>query len=619
MKSILFLFVLFFTTFVDASVKNEDVRYADIKYTDFIVKQMEIIEHINEANQTQEQIESLLEEQNKLYEKTLVEIMANKSAFVKSLELYDKEIYALKKIMSANKRAGNDYALLRDEVAVKIYTMLRNQNIMMKNVLFSLEAPTLNDYQEALHKEVSNYLQKLHELQDKEYDSYLKIQSDSALLSKLKKNIQDYYDLYEFSGDLVSYLYKFEKKMYSLDKYSRYKLIPFVNFLNDFELTQQINDFLYEYGLSVMKILVMLFLSLLIHVFRKLLFYAIERFVVEISLLKRYKPVILDSLKAPIEFLIVLININMILFVFNSYSTNDTISMLFNIFYTLVVTYIFYKALNSIAQVKLCDLESTQEKMKNDLINVGIKIVNFLIFVVGLLVVLYFAGVNLTAVLSGLGIGGIAVAFAAKDTLSNFFGTLSILGSDVFSQGDWVEVNGKEGVVVEIGLRVTTLRTFDNALIAIPNGTFANADVKNWNKRTLGRRIKMNIGVKYSSKAQDIQNALKQIKEMLENHPDIATKDTRHEHKTTQMTKLVSKDDLEGIKKLLMVNLDEFASSSINILIYCFSRTVVWNEWLDTKEDIMYKIMDILDENNLEFAFPSLSLYSEHRDHKTIT
>ncbi|HFB53159.1 MAG TPA: mechanosensitive ion channel family protein, partial [Sulfurimonas autotrophica] len=197
---------------------------------------------------------------------------------------------------------------------------------------------------------------------------------------------------------------------------------------------------------------------------------------------------------------------------------------------------------------------------------------------------------------------------------SNFFGTLAILASDAFSQGDWVEINGKEGTVVEIGLRVTTLRTFDNALIAIPNGTFASADIKNWNKRKLGRRIKMKLGVKYDSKRQDIKNAIEEIRDMLAHHPDIATKDTKYEHIKRQhgkVAKLVSKDDLEGVKRTLLVYLDEFSDSSINILVYCFSKSVMWEDWLRTKQDVMEKIMEIFEKNNLEFAFPSLSIYDE--------
>ncbi|MBN2816726.1 MAG: mechanosensitive ion channel family protein [Campylobacterales bacterium] len=605
-------FVLFLFLFYSS------LSHASIEYPSFVSSQMNLIEKINDANQTQESIQKLLEEQNSLYEKHLGYMMSNQKEFLQNLKLYSDEIYAIQKIMDINKRAGNSYAYLRDEVGLKIYRLLRNQNLLIKDVLNSLDSDSLQEYKDKLHAHVDSYMKKLQDLDDKDYHSYLNIEDDSPIVEALQQNIRDYYKLYELNGDLVSYLYKFENKMYSLEKYSRYNLISFVIFVNDSLLVQKIDLYLYDYGLSVMKLIFMVTLSLLIYGFRKLLFYSVIKFVVNVSWLQRYASVILESLKVPIEALIVLININMILFVYNSFSTQESVSTLFNIFYTILITFIFYRALNSIAQVKLCDVQTSETKMKNDLINVGIKILNFLIFLIGTLVVLFFSGVNLTAVLSGLGIGGFAVAFAAKDTISNFFGTLSILGSNVFSQGDWIEVNSKEGVVVEIGLRVTTLRTFDNALIAIPNGTFATADVKNWNKRTLGRRIKMNVGVKYSSKSHDIQNALRQIREMLESHPGIATKDTMHEHRSAHMTKLVSKDDLEGVKKTLLVNLDEFASSSINIMIYCFSKSVDWGEWLDTKEDVMYKIMGILEKNNLEFAFPSLSLYTEDTKDKLL-
>ena len=184
----------------------------------------------------------------------------------------------------------------------------------------------------------------------------------------------------------------------------------------------------------------------------------------------------------------------------------------------------------------------------------------------------------------------------------------------MFSQGDWIAVDGKEGTVVEIGLRVTKLRTFDNALIAIPNAVLANQDVKNWNKRSLGRRIKMHVGVKYDSKRENIQNAIAEIHDMLDKHPGIATKNTEHSYakSSKKFRAVVSKDDEEGVKKTLLVYLDEFGDSSINILIYCFSKSVRWQEWLEVKQDVMFNIMNILEKNSLEFAFPSISLYHEN-------
>lgn len=248
------------------------------------------------------------------------------------------------------------------------------------------------------------------------------------------------------------------------------------------------------------------------------------------------------------------------------------------------------------------------------MINVGIKIINFLILIMGILLVMHFAGANLATVLSGLGIGGFAIALAARESLSNFLGTISILMSDTFSQGDWIVVDGEQGIVVEIGLRVTTLRTFDNALIAIPNGTIANKDVKNWSKRTLGRRIKMSLALKYDSKPENIKRAIRDIREMLGSHPDIATVKTDYDKNTESGIILVSKEDSLGVKRTLLVYLDEISDSSIKILVSCFTKKTDLNAWLETKEDVIFKIMDILQKNDLEFAYPSMSLYHENKE-----
>jgi MscS family membrane protein len=147
----------------------------------------------------------------------------------------------------------------------------------------------------------------------------------------------------------------------------------------------------------------------------------------------------------------------------------------------------------------------------------------------------------------------------------------------------------------------------------MPNAIFANTQVTNWNKRTLGRRIKMKIGVKYDSKAEDIKKSVNEIREMLDKHPNIATQNTHHNYENIETTKkLISKDDYKGVKKTLLVYLDEFSDSSLNILVYCFTKSVDWQEWLETKEEVIYNIMEIAERNNIEFAFNSLSLYHEN-------
>jgi len=566
---------------------------------------------MDDHNITQEDIQEIVAEQEKNYDKALDELMANKNSYIQNLNLFTSEIFSLKKIISINKRAGNTYAVLRDEVKVKSYTLVRSQNILIKHILLALDLPDRELFEEALNKYITQNQLEVQKISTVNYLDKLNIEANSKTLLQAKKNIREFYALKEINIDMVNNIYKLEKRMYRLNKYSRYHLIHVVIYINSLAIVQAVNPILELYGLSVIKIFFIAFLFVLIYSFRKFVYVALESYLLKIDLLKKYSHQILEKLRKSIEIIIIIININMAIYVYNDFSNVEVISRVFNMIYGFFFVLIIYKVVNTVASIKLSEIGTGQKQVKNELINVGIKIVNFIILVMGLLIILYFAGVNLTAVLSGLGIGGFAVAFAAKDTISNFFGTLSILFSDVFSQGDWIVVDGKEGVVVEIGLRVTTIRTFDNALIAIPNGTFASKDVQNWDRRILGRRIKMKLGVKYNSKSQDIKNAIAEIREMLDKHPSIATVNTKYEHRQSRGTRLVSKDDLQGVKKTLLVYLDEFGDSSMNILVYCFTKSVKWDEWLETKEDVMHKIMEIFEKNSLEFAFPSMSIYNE--------
>jgi len=598
-------FILFFTSFT--------LFAQEVKYTPFIDQQLRLEEQMNDANLTQAQIKALVKEQDRLYRQALNHLMENKQAYIEHLSLFDSEIFALKKILSINKRAGNTYAVLRDEVQIKSYLVVRSQNIMIKRILQALDLPKIDDFYKKLDHYITQNQQELYKINDKDYKPYLQQHSSSKVFQQAQHNIKEFYTLLDINSDVISYIYKFKNKMYRLNKYSKYHLIGIVMSVNSCELVKIINPYLDKVGLDVIKIAIITILIVLIYFLRTIVYVILEKYLIGLGFYGKYTEMIFHEIKKPVALLMIVININMIVFVYNDFSSTEIVSRVFNIIYGVFFTFFVYKILNAITAIKLSKFDETNTKIKRELINVGIKIINFFIIMIGVLIALYFAGVDLTAVLSGLGIGGFAVAFAAKDTISNFFGTLSILFSNVFSQGDWIEIDGKEGTVVEIGLRVTTIRTFDNALIAIPNGTFASKDIKNWNKRKLGRRIKMKIGVKYDSKREDINKAIEEIRQMLHSHPDIATPDTKYEHIHSKRytAKLVSTEDLEGVKRTLLVYLDEFSDSSINILLYCFSKSVVWEEWLATKQDVMEKIMEILERNNLEFAFPSLSIYNE--------
>ena len=213
------------------------------------------------------------------------------------------------------------------------------------------------------------------------------------------------------------------------------------------------------------------------------------------------------------------------------------------------------------------------------------KLLRISVIITAALVVLQSLGYSISGVLAFGGIGGIAVGFAAKDLLANFFGGLMIYLDRPFKVGDWVRSPDKniEGTVEDIGWRLTRIRTFDKRPLYVPNSTFMQISVEN-PSRMLNRRIKETIGIRYddASKMADIVAA---VKSMLENHPDIDTNQT------------------------LIVNFDAYGPSSLNFFIYTFTKTTNWVRFHDIKQDVLLKILVIIDEHQAECAFPTTTVH----------
>jgi len=206
----------------------------------------------------------------------------------------------------------------------------------------------------------------------------------------------------------------------------------------------------------------------------------------------------------------------------------------------------------------------------------------FIVFL-ALIMTVQNLGYSISGLLASLGIGGLAVALAAKDTLSNIFGSIMIILDRPFHLGDWIKTGDLEGIVEEVGFRSTKIRTFEKTLISVPNSVIANAAINNYS-RMPKRRIKLTVGVTYETTPSQMSEAVKRIRQMLENHPAIN-------------------------QEFMLVNFTDFGSSSLDILVYCFTTTTVWGEYLDAREDVCLKIMEILEGMGLEIAFPSRSVY----------
>ncbi len=223
------------------------------------------------------------------------------------------------------------------------------------------------------------------------------------------------------------------------------------------------------------------------------------------------------------------------------------------------------------------------------------KLVRASIFITAALVMLQTLGFSISGVLAFGGIGGIAVGFAAKDLLSNFFGGLMVYLDRPFKVGDWIRSPDKEleGTVEEIGWRQTRIRTFSKRPIYVPNSIFMNIIVEN-PSRMSHRRIYETIGLRYSDIAV-VDDIVKDVKEMLISHDEIDTNQT------------------------MIVNFNEFSESSVDFFIYTFTKTTNWLKFHEVKHEVLLKVYEIIEKHNADMAFPTRVLQVETSDISTLT
>ncbi len=213
------------------------------------------------------------------------------------------------------------------------------------------------------------------------------------------------------------------------------------------------------------------------------------------------------------------------------------------------------------------------------------KLLRASVMITGVLLVMQALGFSIAGVLAFGGIGGIAIGFAARDLLANFFGALMIFLDRPFSVGDWIRSPDQEieGTVEDIGWRLTRIRTFDQRPLYVPNSTFTSITVEN-PSRMSNRRIYETIGVRYDDVAV-LPAIVGDVEAMLSNHPAIDRTRT------------------------LMVNFVTFGPSSLDFFVYTFTKTTVWQEFHAIKQDLLFKIADIIGSHGAEIAFPTRTLH----------
>ena len=295
---------------------------------------------------------------------------------------------------------------------------------------------------------------------------------------------------------------------------------------------------------------------------------------------------ILDAIDKPVRFVPIVLGV----FIATEYLTlkGDLDLFATNLIRSLIAFTIFWGLVNTIQplSVQIKKLESIFTPIMVEWL---IKALRVAFIFIGAATILEIWGIKIGPILAGLGLLGVAVALGAQDLFKNLISGILVIAEKRFNPGNWVRVDGEvEGTVESIGFRSTLIRRFDKAPVYVPNSVLSDNAVINFSEMTF-RRIYWVIGVEYRTTIEQLRIIRDAIEEFLLNSPDFA-----------------QPPDVPTF-----VRIDKFSDSSIDIMVYCFTKTTVWGEWLELKEQLAYKIKEIVERAGTSFAFPSRSIYME--------
>lgn len=301
---------------------------------------------------------------------------------------------------------------------------------------------------------------------------------------------------------------------------------------------------------------------------------------------KRVAQVLLRSLSRPIPFLFVTTGLKMGLlpFVFEE-KTGNLVSDCFSVLFTLAVTFFIYSLVDVLDYVITRFTRRTETKMDDmmaPMVRKSLRVVVITLALVQIAQVL--SDKPITSILAGLGVGGLAVALAAQETIKNFFGSLVIFTDKPFELGERVVVGGHDGAIEEVGLRSTRIRTLDGHLVTVPNGELANMMIQNIGKRPYIRRI-MDVAITYDTPPEKVRLAVDILKELLDNH--------------------------EGMNADFppRVYFSDFNDCSLNIKATYWYHPPDYRKYMEHAEKLNMQLLQRYNEAGIEFAFPTQTLY----------
>ncbi|MBR8464177.1 mechanosensitive ion channel [Campylobacter sp. faydin G-24] len=599
--------LLFFTVLFGTDDNNETNNIVDITaQIQVINSQIKILKAQSDSNATSNasNLDTLEKKKINLISKIPFSIMqidikqSDLDKFKAQKKLLEKNVQRYEKLSDKSLFIQNSIDLERLKINESYYTTLINLEKLFKQGAKDSSIKELID-NGLLELQTNSYV-SINDLKNSLTDSFSIYDSDFHQLELQKQTREEILDYLKTNASLLSSsLILSELNLQNaIDSVNKYIPLKFGNL---------------NIGKVIIIAVVFIFFVSFTRILAKLTYWLISKLSTTQSD-EEVREQVLEIVKKPITFLLIIYALSLCIAVgFYPAPVSINIVNIQSIVYIVGFTWLILTMLNGYGLILIGKI--AKKSGRKEIVNLVLKITYFIVFIISFLMVLSHLGFDISALIASLGIGGLAVAFAAKDIIANFFASVMLLFDNSFSQGDWIVCGDIEGTVVEIGLRKTTIRTFDNALVFVPNSKLASDPIRNWNRRKVGRRITMTIGITYNSPIANIKKCIDDIRQMLIDHQGIAKPENMGSQsknlRSFYRQNILSIDDLAGYKSNLFVVIDKLNDSSIDIMIYCFTKTTIWGEFLEVKQDVILKIIKIVEDNGLSFAFPSQTMYIE--------
>ena len=342
------------------------------------------------------------------------------------------------------------------------------------------------------------------------------------------------------------------------------------------------------FGINVSEIIIGLIIFLIFYVLRRLfarfLINRLSKIVLQTD--NKLDDTIINVIEGPLKFLPVVVGF----FIASSYVefSLEVQSFIDLINRSLITIFIFWLLHQLVIPFSFL-IKKFEDKISKPLVDWTLRGLKILIFILGVVAILELWGIKVGPVIAGLGLFGVAVALGAQDLFKNLISGIMILMEKRFTIGDVILVSGEiEGVVEQIGFRSTLVRKFDSTPVMVPNFKFAEKSVTNYTRRH-HRRIRWLIGLEYRTTTNQLKNIRDEISELILNNNNFAKNENTSYY----------------------VRIDSFSDSSIDMLVQAFTQTNDWGKYLQIKEELAVKIIEIVENNKAGFAFPSQSIYVE--------